>query len=140
VNSLPKTVTRQCRGCDLNPGPSAPESSTLTTWLPSHPCCLGLGIWLDRGRDRCKGGVVRWSAWYRLLRLMITTRKQLAVIADVKTVHQPTGGGIHKRWTSRNSFYPASRSYRFQLDNKRITGRPLYGTLHTAYSPFPRKR
>jgi len=28
VNSLPKTVTRQRRGCDLNPGPSAPKSST----------------------------------------------------------------------------------------------------------------
>ena len=26
VNSLPKTVTRQRRGCDLNTGPSAPES------------------------------------------------------------------------------------------------------------------
>jgi len=37
VNSLPKTVTRQRRGCDLNRGPSAPESSTLTTRLPSHP-------------------------------------------------------------------------------------------------------
>jgi len=37
VNSLPKTVTRQRRGCDLNQGPSAPESSTLTTRLPSHP-------------------------------------------------------------------------------------------------------
>ena len=37
VNSLPKTVTRQRRGCDLNPGPSAPESSTLTTRLPSYP-------------------------------------------------------------------------------------------------------
>ena len=36
VNSLPKTVTRQRRGCDLNPGPNAPESSTLTTRLPSH--------------------------------------------------------------------------------------------------------
>jgi len=36
VNSLPKTVTRQRRVCDLNPGPSAPESSTLTTRLPSH--------------------------------------------------------------------------------------------------------
>jgi len=36
VNSLPKTVTRQRRGCDLNPGPSPPESSTLTTRLPSH--------------------------------------------------------------------------------------------------------
>ena len=36
VNSLPKTVTRQRRDCDLNTGPSAPESSTLTTRLPSH--------------------------------------------------------------------------------------------------------
>ena len=36
VNSLPKTVTRQRRGCDLNPGPSAPESSTLTTRLPRN--------------------------------------------------------------------------------------------------------
>jgi len=33
---LPKTVTRQRRGCDLNPGPSARESSTLTTRLPSR--------------------------------------------------------------------------------------------------------
>ena len=30
VNSLSKTVTRQRRDCDLNPGPSAPESSTAT--------------------------------------------------------------------------------------------------------------
>ena len=29
-------VTRQRRGCYLNPGPTAPESSTLTTRLPSH--------------------------------------------------------------------------------------------------------
>ena len=36
VNSLPKTVTRQRRDCDLNPGPTAPEFSTLTTRLPSH--------------------------------------------------------------------------------------------------------
>jgi len=34
VDSLPKTVTRQRRGCDLNPGPTAPESSTPTTRLP----------------------------------------------------------------------------------------------------------
>jgi len=36
VNSLPKTVTRQRRDCDLNPGPPVPES-TLTTQLPSRP-------------------------------------------------------------------------------------------------------
>ena len=31
ANSLPKTVIRQRRDFDLNPGPSAPESTTLTT-------------------------------------------------------------------------------------------------------------
>ena len=40
MNSLPKTVTQQRRVCDLNPGPYASESSTLTTWLPSHPCMI----------------------------------------------------------------------------------------------------
>ena len=39
VNSLPKTATRQRR--DLNPGPSAPESGTLTTRLPSLGLVLG---------------------------------------------------------------------------------------------------
>ena len=37
VNSLAKTVARQRRDYDLNLGPSALESSTLTTRLPSHP-------------------------------------------------------------------------------------------------------
>jgi len=37
VNSLPRTVIRQRSGCDLNPGPSASESCTLTTRLPRHP-------------------------------------------------------------------------------------------------------
>ena len=40
VNSLPKTVTQQRRGYDLNPGPSASKSSTLTSRLPSHPQML----------------------------------------------------------------------------------------------------
>jgi len=44
VNSLPKTVTRQRHGCDLNPGPSVPESSTLTTRLPSHPVTTEMKI------------------------------------------------------------------------------------------------
>ena len=42
VNSLRRTVTRQRRGCDLNPGPSAPESSTLTTRPLSHPTDLSV--------------------------------------------------------------------------------------------------
>jgi len=53
VSSLPKTVTRQRRGCDLNPGPSAPESSTLSTRLPSHPPRAG--------------GIITWSGMYTYL-------------------------------------------------------------------------
>ena len=40
MNSLPETVTRQRRGCDLNPGPSAPESRTLSSLLMSHPYAI----------------------------------------------------------------------------------------------------
>jgi len=47
VNSLPKTVTQQCRSCNLNPGPTAPESHMLTTRLPSHP--KGKGPFWERG-------------------------------------------------------------------------------------------
>ena len=48
VNSLPKTVTRQRRDCDLNPGPTAPESSTLTTRLPSHPSIGSIMYFIPR--------------------------------------------------------------------------------------------
>ena len=60
VSSLPKTVTRQCRGCDLNPGPSALESSMLTTRLPSHPMqSIDAAYWLSTD--------VAWS-----VRLLVT--------------------------------------------------------------------
>jgi len=44
VNSLPKTVTRQRCDCDLNPGPSAPESSMLpgVVFVMFQGCGLGL--------------------------------------------------------------------------------------------------
>ena len=43
VNSLPKTVTRHCRGCDLNPGPSA---------RPGGAVVRALGLRLRRSRVR----------------------------------------------------------------------------------------
>jgi len=49
VNSLPKTVTRQRRGCDLNLGHSAPESKTLATQLPSQQSLQGQKF---RGKGR----------------------------------------------------------------------------------------
>ena len=45
VNSLPKTDTRQHRDCDLNPGLSVPESSTLTSRLPSHQVLIIYTSW-----------------------------------------------------------------------------------------------
>jgi len=44
LNSLPKAVTRQCRGSDSNPGLTAPESSTLSTRLPSHLVAAVYGL------------------------------------------------------------------------------------------------
>ena len=67
VNSLPKTVSRQRRDCDLKPGPSAPESSTLTTRLPSHPLSPMLYLvmsksnYLPQSLYGCETGVVRPS-------------------------------------------------------------------------------
>jgi len=43
VNSLPKTVTRQRCDYDLNLGPSAPASSTLTTRLLGYLLCCIIG-------------------------------------------------------------------------------------------------
>jgi len=63
VNSLPKIVTRQRRDCDLNPCPSEPESSTLTTRLPSHPVAdlNVVNSAVEQSRDRA-GRVTKISA------------------------------------------------------------------------------
>jgi len=55
VNSLPKSVTRQRRDCDLNPGTSATESSTLTTRLPSHTLVGSLNTAKRSGRAPQRG-------------------------------------------------------------------------------------
>ena len=68
MNSLPKTVTRQRRGCDLNPGPSVPESSTLTTRLPSHPRCDYWAHVINRERkcaDTIGTALVRWAGHFQ---------------------------------------------------------------------------
>jgi len=61
VNSLPKTVTRQRRGCDLNPGPTALESSTLTTRLPSHSLASGQPIWILLKQETVSGSGISWA-------------------------------------------------------------------------------
>ena len=62
VNSLPMTVTRQRRSCDLNPGPTAPESSTLTARLPSRPPCVECSrpVFCRVGADAGREAAARW--------------------------------------------------------------------------------
>ena len=74
VNSLPKTVTRQRRDCDLTPGPSAPESSTLTTRLPSHP-----------GDDQTHSDIV--TATHKKERAWTEPRTLLSVSSDGASTH-----------------------------------------------------
>jgi len=67
VNGLPsKTVTRQRRDCDLNPGPSAPESSTLTARLTCVRLCG------DIVRPACRRLLV--LLWFRAAICQLTIR------------------------------------------------------------------
>jgi len=71
VNSLPKTVTRQRRGCDLYPGPSAPESSTLTTRLPSHPTDESSTCIIDYPQTGWVQGHVTSDVWENMFNLCL---------------------------------------------------------------------
>ena len=110
VNSLPKIVTRQRRGCDLNPGPSAPESSSLTTRLPSHPNSVG--------------------------RAYISSTRQVLVSVS-KTSYSWTR---RRQWRSRSitsSSWAASRRSRWSLVamNLAANSRPLDRSRHRLTSP-----
>ena len=69
VSSLPKTVTRQRRDCDLNPGPSAPESSTLTTRLTEPPSryIIDSGIEIEQTGRKKSFPVPLWVGVYVVL-------------------------------------------------------------------------
>jgi len=85
VNSLPKTVTRQRRGCYLNLGHSAPESSTLTTRLPSHP------MFTTEILNACVSLINRfiqsWIVDYcRILRYQFTTLPSFCLCSQASSV------------------------------------------------------
>jgi len=86
VKNLPKTVTRQHRGCDLNPGLTAPESSTLTnlatephkhvviTYSHYYWCCVWCSLYghLHLARNIFVANVtVWWSAKLKLDELCV---------------------------------------------------------------------
>ena len=61
VNSLPKTVTLTASRLRYEPRPSAPESSTLTTRLPSQPRSVS---WCHFRSDLfVQGAPVTWCSW-----------------------------------------------------------------------------
>ena len=95
MNSLPKTVTRHRRGCDLNPGLSAPESSTLTTRLPSHPTSTNEGqgavIFHENELLRCVVVIVR----ARSFRARQLRRESISRCRFVRTT--AVGVGISRR-------------------------------------------
>jgi len=84
VNSLPKTVTRQRHDCDLNQGPTAPQSSTLTVRLPSHLITACLTYLLEFYQsDSCRSRamtllplhlVVNWYVFTRATQASAGTR------------------------------------------------------------------
>ena len=99
---MPKTVTRQRCDCDLNPGPSAPESSTLTTRPPSHPLKCKLTAQISTTADpvnfrkllkillcsRCK----HWLTVLRYFGIRWLTKKKtdtrtISVVNDLKVLH-----------------------------------------------------
>ena len=86
VSSLLKTVTRQRRDCDLNLGSSAPESSTLTTRLQSHPISIippknaTFPVWDSRPKLT---GMVPWAPWNPHLKLHLDWFSRFAMLTLV---------------------------------------------------------
>ena len=119
VNSLPKTVTRQRRGCDFNPGPSAPASSTLTTRPPSHPCPYAYGrayAYVLYGR-RSRVRIARWPILaylgvkfldeLRLTLLFVLIGQKLASVAAVLLIQATSELNVLLHHTCRSWFVVA---------------------------------
>ena len=105
----PKTVTRQRRGYDLNPGRSAPESSTLTTRLPSHPV-------KSNARQRKKPLNVDFAGF----RQIAITRSAVTVFGSEDGRARLDDGRVG--WSSRPAFelVPGGVTVRTWITNKAI--------------------
>jgi len=87
VNSLPKTVTRQSHGCDLNPGPSAPESITLTI-RPSHPLNNDVSSNLKQAMKSFLLTAVKFPDVSRFSRKVVTLMKASQEACKKSTLNQ----------------------------------------------------
>jgi len=135
VNGLPKTARHRCN-CDLNPGPSATESSTLTTRLPSHPRMLN-GLmhktsWQSRSdvsrSKRCAWiEDARGKIWWARQQYLLPTQTLTFVMSDADLprlshkVRQTEQEGCSPHW--RDGYRPQAYhqgSARFSLVILRI--------------------
>jgi len=95
VNSLPKTVTQQRHSCNLNPGPSVPESSTQTTRLQRHPFTYteGLKTVMDK-----KNHVFTNSDYLIILWYLPTTNSKWPSTTMIKT-QLKCEDSLHRKFT-----------------------------------------
>jgi len=105
VNSLPKTVIQQRHGCNLNPGPTVPESSMLTTRLPSHPSKQYVVPYWHEFKllnGKCLWCIFAWVLWLRWLVIERTYSPSLP--SDLDTLHV---------YGSRRGYYNQSLKIKF---------------------------
>ena len=98
VNSLPKTVTRQRRGCDLNPRP--PVVRLIVISIPSlrHSLIPRLKLWPNCGHVDGRDHVIAAGPPTAVLRLYIRTHtytQQLRVTCDCPAVGGAGLGAKH---------------------------------------------
>ena len=114
VNSLLKTVTRQRRYYDLNPGPSAPESSTLTTRLSSHPANQYTHVGLTRMASRPKR-VVYMGRFFRPVQFMCCELTPCPKFPSPNRVGAFAGYKQYVKALQRSARYFSRRSLPFLL-------------------------
>ena len=112
VNSLPKTVTRQRSECDLDPGPSEPESSTLTARLPSHLQRFEVILLSSKVCLMSLNPKVAYRVKHSLVWLPTCLGTSYSIVLDFELVRHPrTEMSAHFIASAPSSREPQSRDY-----------------------------
>jgi len=126
VNSLPKTVTRQRHDCNLNPGPSVPESSTLTTRLLTHPICHKIQFFGDNWHTVSTGHTPFLSVTQSAVSMHIANQTKLSTNLHLTFLALPTDS-----WGNR----PIMLVLQCQYQHHTHTHAHMHTHTHT-HSPF----
>ena len=143
VNSLPKTVNRQRRGCDLNPGRTAPESSTLTSRLPRHPRLFSHRVFIcvpscanfliNKKINKYKSAISQHSL-HLLLPLFVGVFRVFSYLPErlrwtVMNIHYIRPATELQEWRMNNKTKPISRRRQWEI----VSFRASDVNKHTAY-------